>query len=136
MALDLAMSHPSQGIIANQARGDTTASERAALAKVDENNDKCATACANRGVDFLPVILCAFGGRLAPAEDLLSKLASRLAERTGIQPAIASMQLWQLDSTNLWRGNARMIWRHAAPHWQDSQWAAAAVRDPGPRRAG
>ena len=36
LAVDVTVSNPSQGIVANQARVGTTASERAALAKVDE----------------------------------------------------------------------------------------------------
>ena len=133
LAVDVTVSHPSQGIAANQARVGTTASERAALAKVDEKKRKYEATCMARGVDLLPVAVCAFGGWLPPAEDFINKLAGRVSERASITKSVAANQLWQQVSTALWRGNARLVLRHAAPACLDGEWAAAAVRDVGPR---
>ena len=76
LAIDVTVSHPSQGTIAQQARSETSASERAALLQTAEKERKYSALCAAQGVDFMGVAVCAYGGWLSPAADVVGSLQS------------------------------------------------------------
>ena len=111
VAYDVTVSHPSQACNtpSDGGAGRQTASERAALSKVELKNRKYLAQCEARGVVFLPLVVCSFGGWLPIGEDLVKELASRSSGRTGVDPGVLQGQYWQRLSTALWRGNARQI---------------------------
>ena len=67
--------------------------------------------CSARGVDLLPVVVCAYGGWLAGAEGFAVQLVSRLAGREGLPRSVGLGQFWQRVSIALRRWNARLILR-------------------------
>ena len=79
------------------------------MAKAHLKVNKYDALCNAQGVHFLPIAVCAFGGMLRAAEDFISLLARCVADRTGLDPALAVGQFWQRLSVSLWRWNARMI---------------------------
>ena len=111
IAADVTVSHPSQGLThaSDGAAQRCSASERAALDKVDQKNRKYRAQCDARGVQFLPLAVCSFGGWLPQGEDLIKELATRSAGRTGKDEGVVRAQFWERLSIALWRGNARQI---------------------------
>ena len=120
LCVDVTISHPSQTTTTTHARGGVSASEQAALDKFVEKDRRYRGQCSRRGVDFLPVPVCEFGGLLESSTDFLGTLAERLAEHTGLHRSVACSQLWQRLSVRLWIGNAKMVLQSRAPatgHW-------------------
>ena len=85
VAADVTVSHPSQGLTHARDGGAQvqSASERAALDEVDQKNRKYRRQCEARGVEFVPLAVCTFGGWLPQGEKLIKDLAERSAARTG-----------------------------------------------------
>jgi hypothetical protein len=122
LAVDVTVSHPSQANAPNQAEGEeTSASKRAAVqaagAKVRKHGPRCAAA----GVDFLPMVVCTFGGWLPEGEKFVSAVARHLADHSGQTQSVVASQLWQRLSITLWRTNARII-LHRAPSADLEEW--------------
>ena len=115
LCVDVTITHPSQSILTLQARDGVSASEQAALDKFVLKERHYKELCSNRGADFLPVPVCAFGGLLGSSEDFLRTIATRLAEHAGFKSSVASSQLWQRISVSLWAGNAKMVLQQRAP---------------------
>ena len=111
VAIDVTVSHPSQStaIASDGASQRRSASERAALDKVDSKHRKYQTQCDARGVHFQAVAVCSFGGWLPNGEDLIKELARRAVGRGGGDFGAILSQYWQRLSLALWRGNARQI---------------------------
>jgi len=111
VAADVTVSHPSQAPPnpSDGAAPTLSASERAALVKSDLKNRKYKTQCDARGVAFMPVVVCSFGGWLPEGEELVHELANRSASRSGRDVATTKAQFWERLSIALWRGNARQL---------------------------
>ena len=111
VAADVTVSHPSQGLTHARDGGAQvqSASERAALDKVDQKNRKYRRQCEARGVEFVPLAVCAFGGWLPQGEKLIKDIAERSAARTGRDEGVVQAQFWERLSIALWQGNARQI---------------------------
>ena len=113
LAVDVTVSHPSQGSPSMLASAEDNASlraaERAAQAKVTKHGPRCAA----QNVTFLPLAVCAFGGWLPAGEEFVNTLAGRIAEVTGVRKGVAAAQLWQRLSLTLWRSNAQAILHYA-----------------------
>ena len=59
LSVDVTISHPSQTTTTQNARGEVTASEQAAVDKFVLKDNLYTDLCATNGVDFLPVPICA-----------------------------------------------------------------------------
>ena len=109
LAVDVTVSHPSQGNPSMLASAEDNASlrsaEKAAKAKVTKHGPRCAA----QNVTFLPLAVCAFGGWLTAGEEFVNTLAGRIAEVTGVRKSVATAQLWQRLSLTLWRSNAQAV---------------------------
>ena len=77
--------------------------------------------CAAAGVDFLPMVVCTFGGWLPEGEKFVSAVARHLADHSGQTQSVVASQLWQRLSITLWRTNARII-LHRAPSADLEEW--------------
>ena len=66
LAIDVTVSHPSQSRISINAREGLSASEHASVVKAEEKDRRYLDLCARHGVDFLPLVICAYGGFLGP----------------------------------------------------------------------
>lgn len=114
LAADVTVAHPSQAnLTTSSARSGESASVRAAVSAADDKVRKHGSRCEARGVEFLPLAVCAFGGWLSEGEAFVDLLAAGIAERTGVHKGVACMQLWQRLSVTLWRANANAILHHA-----------------------
>ena len=110
LAIDVTVSHPSQErLSAGLPDGVQSASENASLIKADAKRRKYDRQCAERGVTFLPLVLCCYGGWLPDGVDLIQKLVQRKCARTGSDVAKISDNFCQQVSISLWRGNARQV---------------------------
>ena len=112
LAIDVTVSHPSQSTTSLRARGEASASERAAERREAEKERRYKAKCGAKGVDFLAAAVCCFGGWLGDSEAVVGELADRIAYSTGLAASVAKAQLWQQLSIALWRGNARLILRN------------------------
>ena len=111
VAVDVTVSHPSQGLTnsGDDAARRLSASERASLDKADLKMRKYHDQCRVRGVEFVPLAVCSFGGWLPQGEVMVKELAARAATRTGVDSGVVQAQFWERLGIALWRGNARQI---------------------------
>ena len=114
-AIDVTVSHPSQ---ANNASRDgesegTSASVRAAMAKVVAKNTKYQQQCEAQGIKFVAAAVCCFGGWLEEAEAIIIRLAERSTARLGAALPMVKSEFWQRLSIVLWRGTASQILHYA-----------------------
>ena len=114
LAIDVTVSNPSQITTALAARDGLSASELAALAKIDQKESLYASQCAAQGVTFMAVPVCCYGGWLTSNADFVRELASRAAAANGYDRSLQCARLWQRLSLTLWRGNARQLLRMTA----------------------
>ena len=112
LAVDVTISNPSQATTTHSATGGESASVRAALGKTAEKERKYQAQCASKGVEFLALVVCCYGGWLPEPEELVKEVALRVAYKSGISPALAIGQLWQRLSIAVWKGNARQVLRY------------------------
>ena len=126
LAIDVTVSHPSQSRISINAREGLSASVHAAVVKAEEKDRRYLDLCAVHGVDFLPLVICAYGGFLGPGETFISELAKRVGEAAGLSISVATSQLWQRMSMSLWRSNAKLaLCKHSS---LTRHWSASATR--------
>jgi hypothetical protein len=112
-AVDVTVSHPSQAL--HTIRDgvapveSSSASVRAAEAKVALKTAKYSAQCDAHGVTFVAAAICCYGGWLDDAEKIVVELAERAAVRSGVELSVLKGQFWQRLSIALWKGNARQI---------------------------
>ena len=99
---------------------------RRAVVKAEEKDRLYLDLCACHGVDFLPLVICAYGGFLGPGETFISELAKRVGEAAGLSTSVATSQLWQRLSMSLWSANAKLaLCKHSS---LTRHWSASAAR--------
>ena len=130
LCVDVTISHPSQANATTPAEGEeTSASARASLQAAADKVRKHGTRCANAGVDFLPLVVCAYGGWLPEGEKFLTAIGRQLSDHSGLPIGVVMSQLWQRLSITLWRTNARII-LHRAPKVDLESWDLPAFARP------
>ena len=72
-------------------------------------------------MDFLPLVVCSFGGWLPEGEKFIGTVAKRLSDHIGLPLGVVASQLWQRLSISLWRSNARIL-LHRAPSADLQSW--------------
>ena len=114
-AVDVTVTHPSQAnhIIRDGESQTTSASVRAAVAKVSTKNAKYQQQCEAQGIHFVAAAICCFGGWLEEGEAIINTLAERSAARSGAALALIKSQFWQRLGIALWRGNASQLLHYA-----------------------
>ena len=114
-AVDVTVTHPSQAnnIIRDGEPQATSASVRAAVAKVTTKKAKYQQQCEAQGIYFVAAAICCFGGWLEESETIINTLAERSAARSGASLALVKSQFWQRLGVALWRGNASQILHYA-----------------------
>ena len=110
-AVDVTVSHPSQGIttMRDGEMPTDSASVSAAKAKVAQKTAKYKTQCDAQGVAFVAAAVCCFGGWLPDMEKMINELADRSALRSGFAASVIKAQFWQRLGVALWRGNASQL---------------------------
>ena len=114
-AVDVTVTHPSQAnhIIRDGESQTTSASVRAAIAKVATKQAKYQQQCEAQGIHFVAAAICCFGGWLEEGETIINTLAERSAARSGASLALIKSQFWQRLGVALWRGNASQLLHYA-----------------------
>ena len=109
--MDATVTHPSQSnpVVRDGVPENSSASVRAAEAKVRQKQAKYSAQCEAQGVTFVAAAICCFGGWLPHGEHIVETLAERAGYRSGAPVPLVKAQFWQKLSIALWKGNAHQI---------------------------
>jgi hypothetical protein len=108
VALDFAVTCPLQAALLSESSQHSLAAARSYEAHKLEDR-QTAQQCAAAGLTLVPMVAETLGGWGPAAQSFFRHLAKATAERQGIDPSIASCQLYEGLGVRLQRANARAV---------------------------
>ena len=108
VALDFAVTCPLQAALLMESAQHSLAAARSYEAHKMEDR-QTAQLCAAAGLTLVPMIAETLGGWGPAAQNFFRKLSRATAERQGLDPSIASSQLYESMGIKLQRANARAV---------------------------